>query len=105
MIGLTFDLATVLEERKQQQRFRQLRHVAPINAVEISMDGRRFLNFSSNDYLGLSQHPFLKERAIEFTARYGVGSGASRLVSGNNEIYEAIENRIAELKGTESALV
>jgi 8-amino-7-oxononanoate synthase len=53
----------------------------------------------------LTQSPFLKERAAAYTFKYGVGSGASRLVSGNVELYESIESKLAELKGTESALL
>jgi len=105
MLDLTTDLTAAIAERKQHERFRQLKNVAPVNAVEISWDGKTYLNFSSNDYLGLSQHPLLKERAIEFINRYGVGSGASRLVSGNNEAYDVIEDKLAKLKGTEAALV
>src|SRR6516164_4281921 len=99
------DPAQALEERIQEQRLRKLTSVVPVNAIELLCEGKRYLNFTSNDYLGLSQHPFLKQRAAEFISRYGVGSGASRLLSGNNEIYEAIENRLAELKGSQSALI
>jgi 8-amino-7-oxononanoate synthase len=73
--------------------------------MKVIVDGKALDNFSSNDYLGLSQSPYLKERAIEFTSRYGVGSGASRLVSGNIDIYEQIEEKLARLKGTETSLL
>ncbi|PWU03691.1 MAG: 8-amino-7-oxononanoate synthase, partial [Candidatus Melainabacteria bacterium] len=79
--------------------------VVSLSSTEILCDGESFLNFSSNDYLGLSQHPLLKERAIEYIQRYGVGSGASRLLSGNNGIYESIEKRLAELKDAQAALI
>jgi 8-amino-7-oxononanoate synthase len=99
------DLNTAIESRKNQQRFRSLRSVRPLNGPEIALDGRNMLNFSSNDYLGLSQHAFLKERASQYTSLYGVGSGSSRLLSGNNEIYEKIETQLAQLKGTQTALI
>jgi 8-amino-7-oxononanoate synthase len=99
------DLSKALASRKEQSRFRKLRSVIPLEGIYIAVDGKRLLNFSSNDYLGLSQHPFLKESAIEYTSRFGVGAGASRLLSGNNEIYEKIENQLAELKGSQSALI
>jgi len=68
-------------------------------------DGRRLLSFSCNDYLNLSQHPDVVAAAIEATARYGVGAGASRLVTGNHPLYAALENRLARLKGTDAAIV
>src|SRR6202042_2547242 len=67
--------------------------------------GRRLLSFSCNDYLNLSQHPDVIAAAIEATARYGVGAGASRLVTGNHPLYQELENRLARLKGTEAACV
>jgi 8-amino-7-oxononanoate synthase len=68
-------------------------------------DGRRLLSFSSNDYLNLSQHPDLIAAAIDATARYGVGAGASRLVTGNHPLYAGLESRLARLKGTAAACV
>lgn len=105
MLQKTTDRAIALEQRKQEKRFRQLKSVVPVSAAEILLDGKQCLNFGSNDYLGLSQHPALKERAIEYVSRYGVGSGASRLVSGNLAVYAAIEDKLARLKGTEAALI
>jgi 8-amino-7-oxononanoate synthase len=67
--------------------------------------GDRLINFASNDYLGLSQHPLLIERAREFTERYGAGSTASRLISGNMPIYAEIEQKLARGKGYETALI
>jgi 8-amino-7-oxononanoate synthase len=101
---LIYQLAT--EERKQQNRFRELRMLATTGGAEIFLDdGRRLINFASNDYLGLTQHPELKRRAIEYTEKYGVGSGSSRLVSGNLSVFERLESKIADFKGTEAALV
>lgn len=68
-------------------------------------NGRRLLSFSCNDYLGLTQHPALKAAAIEAIARYGVGAGASRLVTGNHPLYAELEAGLARLKGTEAACV
>lgn len=67
--------------------------------------GREYLNFSSNDYLGLSQHHALIDGARDAAARYGAGSTASRYMSGNNPLYEKIENLLAAGKGSEAALV
>jgi 8-amino-7-oxononanoate synthase len=67
--------------------------------------GRRLLSFSCNDYLNLTQHPAVKAAAIEAIRRYGVGSGASRLVTGNHPLYVELEGRLARLKGTPAACV
>jgi len=94
-----------LEERQRNHCFRRLRRVQPLDATRVGVDGKVLINFSSNDYLGLSKHPFLKARAIECTERYGVGSGSSRLVCGNSDLYEEVEARLAQLKGKEAALI
>lgn len=64
-----------------------------------------FLNFASNDYLGLSQHPQLKSQASECVNAFGVGATASRLITGNHPLYHAIEEKVAAGKGTETALI
>jgi glycine C-acetyltransferase len=69
------------------------------------MEGREVLLLCSNNYLGLADHPRLKEAAVDAVMRYGTGSGASRLVSGTMDLHEALEQRIATFKGTEAALV
>lgn len=86
-------------------RRRRLRAVEPLPAGRIRVEGREVLNFSSNDYLGLSRHPMLVERAREWAALYGAGSGASRLVTGHLAAIEALEAKIARAKGTPAALV
>lgn len=68
-------------------------------------EGRELLSFCCNDYLALSHHPRVVAAAQEATARYGVGSGASRLVTGNHPLYAGLEARLARWKQTESALV
>ncbi len=68
-------------------------------------NGRRLLSFSCNDYLGLSQHPAVKAAAIAAIETYGVGAGASRLVTGNHPLFGELETRLAQLKGTEAACV
>src|ERR1700724_4074555 len=71
----------------------------------IERDGRRLLSFSCNDYLNLSHHPALKSAATAAIETYGVGAGASRLVTGNNPLFRELEERLARLKGTEAACV
>ena len=67
-------------------------------------EGRRLTNFSSNDYLGLAQHPKLKAAALEATERWGTGAGAARLVCGTLPVHRELEKTIAKLKGTQAAL-
>jgi 8-amino-7-oxononanoate synthase len=67
--------------------------------------GRRLLSFSCNDYLNLSQHPAIKAAAAAALDHYGIGAGASRLVTGNHPLLTALETRLARLKGTEAACV
>ncbi len=68
-------------------------------------NGRRLLSFSCNDYLGLTQNPALKAAAIAAIERYGVGAGASRLVTGNHPLYAELEARLAAFKGSEAVCV
>ncbi len=71
----------------------------------IMRDGEVLIDFSSNDYLGLSQHPALIERACAWTKDLGTGSGASRLVTGTTDAHLSVERKIAAFKGTEAALL
>jgi 8-amino-7-oxononanoate synthase len=68
-------------------------------------NGRKLLSFSCNDYLNLSHHPAIKAAAKKAVERYGVGSGASRLVTGNNPLFTKLEGKLAALKQTEAACV
>jgi len=93
-----------LDMLKEQGLFRELR-VLPQAGGKISMDGRNFLNFSSNDYLNLSNHPEVKAAAVEATQRLGCSATASRLMSGHLELHEALETDLARMIGTEAVLV
>lgn len=75
------------------------------DGLTVLHQGRRLLSFSCNDYLNLSHHPAVKAAAQEAVARYGAGAGASRLVTGNHPLIDALERRLAALKGTEAACV
>jgi 8-amino-7-oxononanoate synthase len=75
------------------------------DGVVVERGGRRLISFSCNDYLGLSSHPALAEAARKAIATFGVGAGASRLVTGNHPLYDALEARLARLKGTAAACV
>lgn len=84
---------------------RSLRAVERLSPRESVVEGHRCVDFSSNDYLGLSFREELKESAIRWTERSGVGSGASRLVSGSSKECLELEERIAAWKGFEAALI
>jgi len=86
-------------------RRRTLRHFGKTQGGHIARDGKRLCNFSSNNYLGLAQHPALRERAIAWTEAWGTGTAASRLVCGNLELFEKIETKLAKAKRKEAALL
>ncbi|HXF74947.1 MAG TPA: aminotransferase class I/II-fold pyridoxal phosphate-dependent enzyme, partial [Methylomirabilota bacterium] len=94
-----------LEALERASLYRRLRLVEGEQGPTIVLEGREVVNFSSNNYLGIANHPALREAAKRAIDRYGCGSGASRLISGNMTLHEELERRIAELKGTEAALV
>ncbi|MGZ8401032.1 MAG: hypothetical protein ACXWVI_07005, partial [Methyloceanibacter sp.] len=94
-----------LDTRAHEGLERSLTAVAAPEAREIRVEGRPFINFSSNDYLGLRFHAALIGRAKEWAGAYGVGSGASRLVTGNLDLFAPIEAKVARLKHKPAALV
>lgn len=94
-----------LQERREQGRLRTPQAVQPEEEHEVDVDGVRCVNFSSNDYLGLSRHPELIRQAGRYAERYGAGSGASRLISGTLTCHEELENDLAAFLGTPQALV
>jgi 8-amino-7-oxononanoate synthase len=97
--------AAKLRDLDSRNRRRALSDSARADGVWIERGGRRLLSFSCNDYLNLSQHPAVREAAIAAIRDYGAGAGASRLVTGNHPLYRALEERLAQLKGTEAACV
>ena len=98
-------LEEALARIRARSEYRTLRPAVPVSGGKLVRDGRSFLDFSSNDYLGLSQHPLLRQRASEWAELHGAGSGASRLVSGTSPLHVAVERKIAAFKGAEAALV
>lgn len=83
---------------------RTVREVASAQGARVRLEGREVLNFSSNDYLGLANHPALKESAVQAIENFGTGAGAARLISGSQSPHHELENVLANFKGTESAL-
>jgi 8-amino-7-oxononanoate synthase len=94
-----------LARRDQARQRRQLHTIEPGDGAWAKIDDRLMLNFCSNDYLGLARHPLLRKRAGEYLQCFGTGSTASRLVSGNQVYFAPVEEHLAALKGTESALI
>ncbi len=92
-------------ERASQDRLRGLKPSVLAPEGRIFRDGRLLVNFASNDYLGLSQHPALIEASRAYAEKYGAGVAASRLVTGEHPAFSALEARIAEAKNQPAALV
>jgi len=98
-------LAHELDALKEQNLYRRLRILDGEQAAVASFDGRRVVNLSSNNYLGLTTHPKLRERAVRAIEEYGVGSGSVRTIAGTMAIHMALERRLAEFKKTEAVVV
>jgi glycine C-acetyltransferase/8-amino-7-oxononanoate synthase len=94
-----------LDDLARRALLRRLRTIDSAPGAEVEMDGRRVLLFSSNNYLDLAAHPRVTEAAVKAIGRYGVGAGASRLVSGSLRPHRDLEERLAAFKRVEAALV
>ncbi len=94
-----------LDDLQRRHLRRTLQPTFREDGLWVERDGRRLLSFSCNDYLNLSQHPATKRAAAAALERYGAGSGASRLVTGNHPLYAELESRLARMKETEDAVV
>ncbi len=105
MPGFDPHFSEELERAGAAGRRRRLRAVEPLDGGRVRIDGRELIDFSSNDYLGLSRHPALITRAQEWAGRWGTGSGASRLVRGSFAAHGEIEAKLAALKGTQASLL
>lgn len=93
-----------LQELRAAALLRSLRHVEGPQQPRVTVDGRAVVNFSSNDYLGLACAPEVKEALIRGVEQWGAGAGASRLVCGTQSPHKALEEALADFKGTEAAL-
>ena len=98
-------LADELGEIESADLRRTVREVASAQGARVRLDGREVLNFSSNDFLGLANHPTLKEAATTAIKKFGAGAGAARLISGSQSPHHELENALADFKGTKAALV
>jgi glycine C-acetyltransferase len=98
-------LTTELASLKTQGLYRQLRVLEDEQKPHTTFDHRLVVNLSSNNYLGLTTHPRLRERALEATRRFGVGTGSVRTIAGTMAIHMELERRLAEFKQTEAVVV
>jgi 8-amino-7-oxononanoate synthase len=94
-----------VDEIERQGLYRRRRVVDGPQGAEVTVDGRRLINFCSNDYLGLANHPAVAEAFRRGTERYGVGAGAAHLVCGHSCAHHALEEELAEFTGRERALL
>jgi glycine C-acetyltransferase len=98
-------LGEQLEAWKRAGTYQRLRILESESAAESRFDGKDVINLASNNYLGLTTHPKLREAALEATRRYGVGSGAVRTISGTMSLHMKLEERIARFKNVEACVV
>ena len=103
--SLEHALAPGLAERHRQHLYRQRRLLESAQGPQVRVDGKTYTAFCSNDYLGLAQHPQVVEAMQKASAHYGVGSGASHLVSGHTREHHALEEELAAFCGRERALL
>jgi 8-amino-7-oxononanoate synthase len=99
------DVAERLEELRDRGLRRRLRLISGPQGPRVTLDGRPVLLLCSNNYLGLADHPRVRSAAAEAAMRWGAGAGASRLISGNMQPHRRLEERLAEFKGYEAALL
>jgi len=89
---------------RERHLYRALRVMSSAQGPVVSIDGDRVISLSSNDYLGLTHHPRLREAALDAVREFGVGSGAVRTIAGTMSMHEALEAELAEFKGTPAVL-
>src|ERR671927_969153 len=98
-------LSEQLNDLKQKGTYFRLRVLEDEQAPVCTFDGKMVINLASNNYLGLTTHPKLREAALEATKKYGVGSGAVRTIAGTMRIHMELEDKIARFKNVEACVV
>lgn len=98
-------LDEALDNLRKNKIFRELTVIEGAQGPRVKIGGKEVINLSSNNYLGLNTHPKLKEAALKAIEKYGVGSGAVRTIAGTLDIHKKVEERIAEFKNTEAAIL
>jgi 8-amino-7-oxononanoate synthase len=95
---------TILQELADRSLLRRLRSIDAVEGTRLELENTSLTNFAGNDYLGLSQHPAVREAAIEAIDRFGLGAAASRLITGTLAPHKVLEEQLAAFKGTEAAI-
>ncbi len=98
-------LGDALNELKQKGTYFRLRVLEDEQAAVCTFDGKKVINLASNNYLGLTTHPKLREAALEAARKYGVGSGAVRTIAGTMKLHMELEEKIARFKNVEASVV
>src|SRR5881398_2697193 len=99
------ELVARLDDLRDRGLYRKLRLISGPQGPRVLLDGKPVLLLCSNNYLGLADHPRVREAAADAAMRWGAGAGASRLVSGTMTIHRRLEERLADFKGTEAAVL
>jgi 8-amino-7-oxononanoate synthase len=102
---VTSDIQDRLDDIRDRGLYRRMRCVSGPQGPRVLLDGKPVLLLCSNNYLGLADHPRVREAAAEAAMRYGAGSGASRLISGNMTIHRRLEEQLAHFKRAEATLL
>src|SRR3954467_3658009 len=97
-------LGDELADVRRKHPYRPLRVVSSAQGPVVVADGKELISLSSNDYLGLTHHPRLRQAAMNAVQEFGVGSGAVRTIAGTMDLHEELERDLAEFKGTEAVL-
>ena len=92
-------LTQEINSLKEQGLYNNIRTIGSAQGARIIVDGKDVLNFCSNNYLGLANHPKLVEAAKEATKKYGVGPAAVRSIAGTTDLHVQLEQRLAKFKG------
>ncbi len=99
------DLRKELEKRKRQHRYRSRRIIQSPQQAEILIDDKNVISFCSNDYLGLANHPQIKQATIDAIKKFGVGSGSAHLINGHSIAHHQLEKELAEFTGYPRAIL
>src|SRR5580765_7636266 len=99
------ELQARLDDLRDQGLYRKLRLISGPQGPRVLLDGKPVLLLCSNNYLGLADHPRVRQAAADAAMRWGVGAGASRLISGTMTIHRRLEERLADFKKAESCLL
>ncbi|MBV1931082.1 MAG: 8-amino-7-oxononanoate synthase [Porticoccaceae bacterium] len=105
MVSPDCELQLALDARRENNLYRQRKILQSAQGAQVQVDGQACIGFSSNDYLGFANHPALIAAFKDASDEYGVGSGASHLVSGHSAIHQALEEELAEFTGRPRALL